>query len=88
MFAFCSDFVKRLPARRHSRFKLQRQDEWLTTKEEPLRNWIAIAALLAVSLTASPARAWWDGGHMQIAAVAYDRLDPGGSRQGRCADQT
>ena len=20
--------------------------------------------------------AWWDGGHMQIAAVAYDRLDP------------
>ena len=45
-------------------------------KEEPLRNWIAIAALCAVSLTAGPARAWWNGGHMQIAAVAYDRLDP------------
>jgi hypothetical protein len=41
-----------------------------------LRNWLTIAALWAVSLTASPARAWWDGGHMQIAAVAYDRLDP------------
>ena len=41
-----------------------------------MRNWIAIAALWAVSLTAGPARAWWDGGHMQIAAVAYDRLDP------------
>jgi hypothetical protein len=41
-----------------------------------LRNWLAIAALWAVSLTVGPARAWWDGGHMQIAAVAYDRLDP------------
>ena len=41
-----------------------------------MRTWIAIAALCAVSLTAGPARAWWDGGHMQIAAVAYERLDP------------
>ena len=37
-------------------------------------NWIAIAALCAVSLTAGPARAWWDGGHMQIAAVALADL--------------
>jgi len=35
-----------------------------------LRNWIAIAALCAISLTASP----WDGGHMQIAAVALADL--------------
>jgi hypothetical protein len=41
-----------------------------------LRTWLAIAALCVVNLTASPARAWWDGGHMQIAAVAYDHLDP------------
>ena len=41
-----------------------------------MRTWIAIAALLAVSLPVGPARAWWEGGHMQIAAVAYDRLDP------------
>jgi hypothetical protein len=41
-----------------------------------MRSWLAIGALCAASLVARPAAAWWDGGHMQIAALAYDRLDP------------
>jgi hypothetical protein len=68
--------VKRLPDRLTAVSNFTGRTERLTTKEGPLRNWLTIAALLAVSLTASPARAWWDGGNMQIAAVAYDRLDP------------
>ena len=41
-----------------------------------MRSWLTIGALCAASLAADPATAWWDGGHMQIAALAYDRLDP------------
>ena len=41
-----------------------------------MRTWLAIVTLCAASLVVGPAEAWWDGGHMQIAAVAYDRLDP------------
>jgi S1/P1 Nuclease len=40
-----------------------------------MRSWFAIVTLCA-GLAAWPAAAWWDGGHMQIAALAYDRLDP------------
>lgn len=32
-------------------------------------------AIAALSL-GTPALAWWDAGHMQIAALAYDQLDP------------
>ena len=41
-----------------------------------MRSWLAMLMLCAASLAADPAVAWWDGGHMQIAALAYDRLDP------------
>ncbi|MFG1230262.1 S1/P1 nuclease [Xanthobacter wiegelii] len=37
---------------------------------------IAVSASL-VLVTAAPALAWWDEGHMQIAAVAYAQLTPG-----------
>jgi hypothetical protein len=36
---------------------------------------IALPVLLSV-LSATPAGAWWDEGHMQIAYLAYKRLDP------------
>ena len=37
-----------------------------------------IASVLAIgfALTPSPASAWWDLGHMQIASLAFDRLEP------------
>jgi hypothetical protein len=77
MFAFCSMPVKGRLNRTSQPFQTSAaRRKRITTKEEPLRNWLAIAALCAVSLTAGPARAWWDGGHMEIAAVAYDHLDP------------
>ena len=41
---------------------------------KPSRNWLAIAVLWAISLTVGPARARWDGGHMQVAAVALADL--------------
>lgn len=37
---------------------------------------IAVLAVACAYLASSPARAWWDEGHMQIAAVAYDQLTP------------
>src|SRR4029077_3701163 len=33
------------------------------------------AIALAFAALASPARAWWDAGHMQIAYVAYKKLE-------------
>jgi len=36
---------------------------------------LLIAALLATAF-AGPARAWDDHGHMMVAAIAYDRLEP------------
>ena len=47
-------------------------------------------ALLIALFSASPgsqALAWWDEGHMQIAYVAYQRLNAPGQRQGRCIAQ-
>ena len=35
---------------------------------------LAIGILLGVGVLPSPADAWWDEGHMQVAAVAYDKL--------------
>jgi S1/P1 Nuclease len=40
-----------------------------------MRGWLSIGTLL-VCLVASPACAWWDEAHMQIAYVAYQHLDP------------
>jgi hypothetical protein len=38
---------------------------------------IMISSLLSlVALPLNSALAWWDEGHMQIADVAYKRLDP------------
>ena len=31
---------------------------------------------LSLAVSATPALAWWDAGHMQIAAVAYAALEP------------
>src|SRR5690242_8302281 len=36
----------------------------------------ATAAVVAIVSFGQPAAAWWDEGHMQVAAVAYDRLTP------------
>ena len=41
-----------------------------------MRRTIVASALISfLSLYASSAWAWWDGGHMQIAYVAYKHLD-------------
>lgn len=40
-----------------------------------LKQPLVIAIVLAAA-GSQPAAAWWDEGHMQIAAVAYDRLSP------------
>ena len=38
---------------------------------------VLISALLLFLFTSlAPALAWWDEGHMQIAYLAYKRLDP------------
>jgi len=40
-------------------------------------NCLVVAALgAAASVMATPARAWWDEGYRQIAAVAYKKLTP------------
>ncbi|MFG1377343.1 S1/P1 nuclease [Xanthobacter autotrophicus ATCC 700551] len=39
-----------------------------------MRKWL-FAGFFATILS-GPAAAWWDGGHMQIAAIAYDQLTP------------
>jgi Na+/H+ antiporter NhaD/arsenite permease-like protein len=41
-----------------------------------MRNLTIAAALLTSIGCSGPAAAWWDEGHMQIAAMAYDRLTP------------
>ncbi|MCP2221724.1 hypothetical protein AB7M56_006124 [Bradyrhizobium elkanii] len=43
-----------------------------------MRRVVSIGLLaMALGIAASPARAWWDEGHMQIAYLAYKRLsDP------------
>lgn len=45
--------------------------EWrqAASKEMAMRKWL-LAGLFAAMLS-GPAAAWWDGGHMQIAYVAY-----------------
>src|SRR5262245_7109195 len=35
-----------------------------------------VAIVVSLGLATPPASAWWDEGHMQIAAVAYYRLTP------------
>jgi hypothetical protein len=35
-----------------------------------------ISAVLVLASGIGPASAWWDEGHMQIAALAYDQLTP------------
>jgi hypothetical protein len=50
-----------------------------------MRTTFLIATLIAFLTTPfSAARAWWDEGHMQIAYLAYQRLDPPDG-EGRCA---
>jgi hypothetical protein len=41
-----------------------------------MRKKLLFAMLCCTGLVPAPASAWWDEGHMQIAAVAYDRLTP------------
>jgi hypothetical protein len=43
-----------------------------------MRNWLlgGMLSTAATLIAAEPTAAWWDEGHMQIAALAYDRLDP------------
>ncbi|RUV99084.1 MULTISPECIES: S1/P1 nuclease [unclassified Mesorhizobium] len=41
-----------------------------------MRRTLVFGAVLSAVLSAAPAMAWWDGGHMQIAAVAYSKLSP------------
>ena len=36
-----------------------------------------VTALAVLAMWSTPVSAWWDGGHMQIAAIAYTRLTPG-----------
>ena len=41
-----------------------------------MRKGLLFAILCCAILLPAGASAWWDEGHMQIAAVAYDRLTP------------
>ena len=41
-----------------------------------MRAWLVFGLMCSASILTSPAYAWWDEGHMQIAAVAYDQLTP------------
>jgi hypothetical protein len=36
-----------------------------------------MTALAVLAMWSTPVSAWWDGGHMQIAAIAYTKLTPG-----------
>src|ERR1700733_4575159 len=40
-----------------------------------MQSWLSIGTL-CLCLASGPAQAWWDEGHMQIAYVAYQHLDP------------
>ncbi|QPC91600.1 hypothetical protein [Mesorhizobium sp. INR15] len=41
-----------------------------------MRSAIFAGSLLSILVQAPPALAWWDKGHMEIAAAAYPLLDP------------
>ncbi|MER9565954.1 S1/P1 nuclease [Mesorhizobium sp. M0571] len=41
-----------------------------------MRRALVFSSALSLILLSAPALAWWDGGHMQIAAVAYSKLTP------------
>ncbi len=41
-----------------------------------MRKWFGVAFGVACLLIPTTGRAWWDMGHMTVAAVAYDRLEP------------
>jgi len=41
-----------------------------------MRYGFVIGSLLSFALSSTSALAWWDGGHMQVAAVAYSKLTP------------
>ncbi|WP_292670232.1 S1/P1 nuclease [Mesorhizobium sp.] len=41
-----------------------------------MRGGLVLISVLSLILSSVPALAWWDGGHMQIAAVAYSKLTP------------
>jgi hypothetical protein len=44
-------------------------------EDEPMRRRSLMAALLVLAFAPSPAFAWWDAGQMQVAYLAYKRLD-------------
>lgn len=41
-----------------------------------MRKWLGVALGVACLLIPTTGRAWWDMGHMAVAAIAYDRLEP------------
>lgn len=41
-----------------------------------MRGALVFSFVLSLILSSAPALAWWDGGHMQVAAVAYSKLTP------------
>ncbi|PZV34451.1 hypothetical protein B5V02_32275 [Mesorhizobium kowhaii] len=41
-----------------------------------MRGALVFGSVLSLILSSAPALAWWDGGHMQVAAVAYSKLTP------------
>jgi hypothetical protein len=41
-----------------------------------MRAWLVFSFMCGAATLTSPAHAWWDEGHMQIAAVAYGQLTP------------
>jgi hypothetical protein len=44
--------------------------------EGKMPKWLLFGVLCCAGLSPACALAWWDEGHMQVAAVAYDRLTP------------
>ena len=40
--------------------------------------------MFALASLVSPAFGWWDGGHMQIAYVAFEKLDHRSQSEGGC----
>jgi hypothetical protein len=88
MFAFCSASVKRLPVDVTAVSNFASRTQSLARKGGTIAELACDRGRCGGLPDGGPSEGLMDGGHMQIAAVASDRLDPVGSRQSRLADQT
>jgi len=60
----------------HSQLAAENQSMIAQKRETSMRMGLLFGILCCTGLLPAGSLAWWDEGHMQIAAVAYDRLTP------------